>query len=224
VIEYVQRRPARSNSAGVQVSASQLLERFLFPPPSKHSPISKLLGRRRPTASNLSRLAIQPQRCACCSMKPTTIWMCRTLTVLEGIFSRISWLRGGGLPHRYFLDRTMSDRLFGSRTACSSAFEANYSAYLAQAGPAHSAGRTSNRRPPEPRSSQRRPQSKSPPVKALATASAQAMENKAAGAERRAAAPVFSEKRETQRAGRGQRPRLEAQRSQLRAKTATCGR
>ena len=58
MIDFVEEAASRIDLGSEQLTASQLLERFLFPPAQQHSPISKLSGgeRRRLT---LCRLLIQ---------------------------------------------------------------------------------------------------------------------------------------------------------------------
>jgi len=189
VIEYVQEAASQIDLGGIQVSASQLLERFLFPPAQQHSPISKLSGGER-RRLYLCRLLIQAPNVLLLD-EPTNDLDVQTLTVLEDFLEDFRGCVVVVSHDRYFLDRTI-DRLFWFEDGLLKRFEGNYSAYLAQAVPA------------------------TPPVNpkpANATSKSKTTGNAAASVEdeRRRS---FSENRELSEL-EGQLPRLEAQRSQL---------
>ncbi|APD48449.1 ABC-F family ATP-binding cassette domain-containing protein [Synechococcus sp. CS-602] len=207
VIEYVQEAASQIDLGGVQVSASQLLERFLFPPAQQHSPISKLSGGER-RRLYLCRLLIQAPNVLLLD-EPTNDLDVQTLTVLEDFLEDFRGCVVVVSHDRYFLDRTI-DRLFWFEDGLLKRFEGNYSAYLAQAGPA-TAQATSKPAAASPKAASGAPSK--PPGKGTGNSLGAGNGNKAAGAEdeRRRS---FSENRELSEL-EGQLPRLEAQRSQL---------
>ena len=132
VIDFVQEAASRIDLGGVQVSASQLLERFLFPPAQQHSPIGKLSGGERRRLC-LCRLLIQAPNVLLLD-EPTNDLDVHTLTVLEDFLEDFRGCVVVVSHDRYFLDRTV-DRLFCFEGGVLRRFEGNYSAYLAQAAP-----------------------------------------------------------------------------------------
>lgn len=84
VIEFVEEAASRIDLGGEQVTASQLLERFLFPPAQQHSPLSKLSGgeRRRLT---LCRMLVQAPNVLLLDEPPMT------LTCKRSVFWRTFW-------------------------------------------------------------------------------------------------------------------------------------
>jgi ATP-binding cassette subfamily F protein uup len=133
VIDFVQEAASRIDLGGVQVSASQLLERFLFPPAQQHSPIGKLSGGERRRLC-LCRLLIQAPNVLLLD-EPTNDLDVHTLTVLEDFLEDFRGCVVVVSHDRYFLDRTV-DRLFCFEGGVLRRFEGNYSAYLAQSAQA----------------------------------------------------------------------------------------
>ncbi len=129
VIEFVEEAASRIDLGGEQLSASQLLERLLFPPAQQHSPISKLSGgeRRRLT---LCRLLIQAPNVLLLD-EPTNDLDVQTLSVLEDLLEDFQGCVVVVSHDRYFLDRTV-DRLFCFENGRLQRFEGNYSAFLDQ--------------------------------------------------------------------------------------------
>jgi len=129
VIEFVEEAASRIDLGGEQLSASQLLERFLFPPSQQHSPLSKLSGgeRRRLT---LCRLLIQSPNVLLLD-EPTNDLDVQTLSVLEDLLEDFRGCVVVVSHDRYFLDRTV-DRLFSFENGRLQRFEGNYSAFLEQ--------------------------------------------------------------------------------------------
>ena len=129
VIEFVEEAASRIEVSGEQITASQLLERFLFPPAQQHSPLAKLSGgeRRRLT---LCRMLIQAPNVLLLD-EPTNDLDVRTLSVLEDFLEDFRGCVIVVSHDRYFLDRTV-DRLFCFDNGRLRRFEGNYSGFLEQ--------------------------------------------------------------------------------------------
>jgi ATP-binding cassette subfamily F protein uup len=127
VIDVVLEAASRVAVDGVELSASQLLERFLFPPAQQHQPVAKLSGGER-RRLHLCRLLIEAPNVLLLD-EPTNDLDVHTLGVLEEFLEDF---RGCVLVvshDRWFLDRTV-DRLFCFRDGRLERFEGNYSAWL----------------------------------------------------------------------------------------------
>ena len=127
VIEFVEEAASRIDLGGEQLSASQLLERFLFPPAQQHSPLSKLSGGERRRLS-LCRMLIQAPNVLLLD-EPTNDLDVQTLSVLEDLLEDFRGCVVVVSHDRYFLDRTV-DRLFCFEEGRLQRFEGNYSAFL----------------------------------------------------------------------------------------------
>ncbi|RPF84016.1 MAG: ABC transporter ATP-binding protein [Synechococcus sp. TMED20] len=129
VIEFVEEAASRIDLGTEQLTASQLLERFLFPPAQQHSPLSKLSGgeRRRLT---LCRMLIQAPNVLLLD-EPTNDLDVQTLSVLEDFLEDFRGCVIVVSHDRYFLDRTV-DRLFCFDSGHLRRFEGNYSEFLEQ--------------------------------------------------------------------------------------------
>lgn len=127
VIDFVQEAASAIDLGGEKVSASQLLERFLFPPAQQHSPIAKLSGGER-RRLYLCRLLIEAPNVLLLD-EPTNDLDVHTLTVLEDFLEDFRGCVVVVSHDRYFLDRTV-DRLFAFEGGRLQRFEGNYSAYL----------------------------------------------------------------------------------------------
>ena len=127
VIDFVEEAASRIDLGGEQVTASQLLERFLFPPAQQHSPLAKLSGgeRRRLT---LCRMLIQAPNVLLLD-EPTNDLDIQTLSVLEDFLEDFRGCVIVVSHDRYFLDRTV-DRLFFFENGRLRRFEGNYSEFL----------------------------------------------------------------------------------------------
>ena len=127
---------------GSTLSASQLLERFLFPPAQQHQPVRKLSGGER-RRLHLCRLLIEAPNVLLLD-EPTNDLDVQTLTVLEDFLEDFRGCVVVVSHDRYFLDRTV-DRLFCFENGRLQRFEGNYSAYLERqaALPAEVAGSVS---------------------------------------------------------------------------------
>ncbi len=154
VIEFVEEAASRIDLGGEQVTASQLLERFLFPPAQQHSPLSKLSGgeRRRLT---LCRMLVQAPNVLLLD-EPTNDLDVQTLSVLEDFLEDFRGCVIVVSHDRYFLDRTV-DRLFCFENGHLKRFEGNYSEFLEQQKqlertPSVAPTPTKERQPRKPRS------------------------------------------------------------------------
>ncbi len=127
VIEFVEEAASRIDLGEEQLSASQLLERFLFPPAQQHSPLSKLSGGERRRLS-LCRMLIQAPNVLLLD-EPTNDLDVQTLSVLEDLLEDFRGCVVVVSHDRYFLDRTV-DRLFCFEQGRLKRFEGNYSAFL----------------------------------------------------------------------------------------------
>jgi ATP-binding cassette subfamily F protein uup len=154
VIDVVQEAASSVVVDGSSLTASQLLERFLFPPAQQHQPVSRLSGGER-RRLHLCRLLIEAPNVLLLD-EPTNDLDVQTLAVLEDFLEDF---RGCVLVvshDRWFLDRTV-DRLFAFDNGELKRFEGNYSAYLEQVQANRSAATTTT--PPAAGQVQRPPQS-----------------------------------------------------------------
>ncbi len=139
VIDVVQEAASSVVVDGSSLTASQLLERFLFPPAQQHQPVSRLSGGER-RRLHLCRLLIEAPNVLLLD-EPTNDLDVQTLAVLEDFLEDF---RGCVLVvshDRWFLDRTV-DRLFAFDNGELKRFEGNYSAYLEQVQANRSAATT----------------------------------------------------------------------------------
>jgi len=150
VIDVVKEAASTVEVEGSQLSASQLLERFLFPPAQQHQPVSKLSGGER-RRLHLCRLLIEAPNVLLLD-EPTNDLDVHTLTVLEDFLEDFRGCVVVVSHDRYFLDRTV-DRLFSFENGRLHRFEGNYSAYLERqaasaTGPANARGAAGAGSPP----------------------------------------------------------------------------
>ncbi len=129
VIDVVKEAASSVVVEGSSLSASQLLERFLFPPAQQHQPVSKLSGGER-RRLHLCRLLIEAPNVLLLD-EPTNDLDVQTLAVLEDFLEDFRGCVVVVSHDRYFLDRTV-DRLFAFHNGVLERFEGNYSAYLEQ--------------------------------------------------------------------------------------------
>ena len=127
VIDVVQEAASRVAVDGQELSASQLLERFLFPPAQQHQPVAKLSGGER-RRLHLCRLLIEAPNVLLLD-EPTNDLDVHTLSVLEDFLDDFRGCVVVVSHDRWFLDRTV-DRLFSFEAGRLQRFEGNYSAYL----------------------------------------------------------------------------------------------
>jgi ATP-binding cassette subfamily F protein uup len=139
VIDVVKEAASSVEVDGSSLSASQLLERFLFPPAQQHQPVSKLSGGER-RRLHLCRLLIEAPNVLLLD-EPTNDLDVQTLAVLEDFLEDFRGCVVVVSHDRWFLDRTV-DRLFAFDNGELRRFEGNYSAYLEQAQASRAAAAT----------------------------------------------------------------------------------
>ena len=105
VIDYVKDTAEYIRTADGMLSASAMLEKFLFPPQKQYSPIGKLSGGEKKRLNLLRVLASSPN---CLLLdEPTNNLDIATLTILEDYLDRYEGIVITVSHDRYFLDRTM---------------------------------------------------------------------------------------------------------------------
>jgi len=110
MIEYIKEEAeVIKGEDGQHISASQLLERFLFPPHSHGTPIRKLSGGERKRLYLLRILMSQPN--VLLLDEPTNDLDTETLTILEGYLEEFPGVVITVSHDRYFLDKVV-DELF----------------------------------------------------------------------------------------------------------------
>ena len=109
VIDYVKDTAEYIRTTDGVLSASAMLERFLFPPDKQYSPIGKLSGGEKKRLNLLRVLASSPNFLLL--DEPTNNLDIATLTILEDYLDHFEGIVVTVSHDRYFLDRTMK-RLF----------------------------------------------------------------------------------------------------------------
>ena len=109
VIDYVKDTAEYIQTVDGVISATVLLERFLFPPEKQYSPIGKLSGGEKKRLNLLRVLATSPNFILL--DEPTNNLDITTLTILEDYLDRYEGIVVTVSHDRYFLDRTMK-RIF----------------------------------------------------------------------------------------------------------------
>ncbi len=127
VLDVVQEAASRVTVAGQELSASQLLERFLFPPAQQHQPVARLSGGER-RRLHLCRLLIEAPNVLLLD-EPTNDLDVQTLGVLEDFLEDFRGCVVVVSHDRWFLDRVV-DRLFCFENGELQRFEGNYSTWL----------------------------------------------------------------------------------------------
>ena len=127
VIDFIEEAASHIDLGKEQITATQLLERFLFPPAQQHSPLKRLSGgeKRRLT---LCRILIQAPNVLLLD-EPTNDLDIQTLSVLEDFLEDFKGCVVVVSHDRYFLDRTI-DRIFSFEKGVINQFEGNYSAFI----------------------------------------------------------------------------------------------
>ena len=206
LIDVVKEAASSIELDGSTLSASQLLERFLFPPAQQHQPVSRLSGGER-RRLHLCRLLIEAPNVLLLD-EPTNDLDVHTLTVLEDFLEDFRGCVVVVSHDRWFLDRTV-DRLFAFENRQLERFEGNYSAYLER--------RQQRRAAERDRNSQPDPGPSSPAAEARSTATPQAAVTPAAQRRR-----SFKESRELAQLD-SDLPQWEEQRRQLERSLAAAG-
>lgn len=109
VIEYIKEQAEYVNTKNGKISASQMLERFLFPPSAQWTLISKLSGGEK-RRLYLLRVLMQAPNVLLLD-EPTNDLDIQTLTVLEDYLEEFPGAVIAVSHDRYFLDR-IADRIF----------------------------------------------------------------------------------------------------------------
>jgi len=129
VIEYIKEAAeVIHTSDGETITASQMLERFLFSPPMQYTPISRLSGGERRRLYLLRTLMGEPN--VLFLDEPTNDLDIQTLSILEDYLEQFPGAVITVSHDRYFLDRTV-DHLFAFEgQGVIRPFIGNYSEYL----------------------------------------------------------------------------------------------
>ena len=109
MIDYVKDTAEYIQTADGVISASAMLEKFLFPPEKQYSPIGKLSGGEKKRLNLLRVLATSPNFILL--DEPSNNLDIATLTILEDYLDRYEGIVVTISHDRYFLDRTMK-RIF----------------------------------------------------------------------------------------------------------------
>ncbi len=105
VIDYVKDTAEYIQTTEGSISASAMLERFLFPPEKQYSPIGKLSGGEKKRLNLLRVLATSPNYILL--DEPSNNLDIATLTILEDYLDHYEGIVVTVSHDRYFLDRTM---------------------------------------------------------------------------------------------------------------------
>ncbi len=129
VIDYIKQEGAEfiETADGTRISASQMLERFLFPPNQQYAPINKLSGGEKRRLFLLRVLMSAPN--VLILDEPTNDLDVQTLAVLEDYLEDFNGCVIVVSHDRYFLDRTI-DKIFAFEGTTIREFPGNYSVYL----------------------------------------------------------------------------------------------
>ncbi|MEB3214804.1 MAG: ABC-F family ATP-binding cassette domain-containing protein [Nostocales cyanobacterium 94392] len=129
VIDYIKQEGAEfiETADGTRISASQMLERFLFPPIQQYAPINKLSGGEKRRLFLLRVLMSAPN--VLILDEPTNDLDVQTLAVLEDYLEDFNGCVIVVSHDRYFLDRTI-DKIFAFEQGKIREFPGNYSIYL----------------------------------------------------------------------------------------------
>ncbi len=129
VIDYVKEEGEFVQTAdGTQISASQMLERFLFPGSQQYTPIHKLSGGERRRLFLLRVLMSAPN--VMILDEPTNDLDVQTLAVLEEYLEEFNGCVISVSHDRYFLDRTVSTIFAFEKDGVIRQYPGNYSVYL----------------------------------------------------------------------------------------------
>lgn len=127
VIEYIRQVAENIETKKGSLSASQMLERFLFPPSVQWTPISKLSGGEKRRLYLLSILMGAPN--ILLLDEPTNDLDIHTLTILESYLEEFPGAVIAVSHDRYFLDRT-AERIFSFEgDGYINKYAGNYTAY-----------------------------------------------------------------------------------------------
>ena len=127
VIDYVKDTAEYIRTVDGVISATVLLERFLFPPEKQYSPIGKLSGGEKKRLNLLRVLATSPNFILL--DEPTNNLDIATLTILEDYLDHYEGIVVTVSHDRYFLDK-VTNKILEISHGNLYAYEANYSKFL----------------------------------------------------------------------------------------------
>ncbi|WP_043933668.1 ABC-F family ATP-binding cassette domain-containing protein [Bacillus sp. EB01] len=131
MIEYIKETAQVINTTdGKTISASQMLERFLFPPSSHGTPIRKLSGGEKRRLYLLKILMEAPN--VLLLDEPTNDLDTQTLTVLEDYLEEFPGVVITVSHDRYFLDKIAEQLLILKGNGTIGTYYGNYSGYMEQ--------------------------------------------------------------------------------------------
>ncbi len=128
VIDYVKDTAEYIQTADGSISASAMLERFLFPPEKQYSPIGKLSGGEKKRLNLLRVLAESPNFILL--DEPTNNLDITTLTILEDYLDHYGGIVVTVSHDRYFLDRTMKHMFSFEENRKLKQYEGGYTDYF----------------------------------------------------------------------------------------------
>ncbi|NJN71484.1 MAG: ABC-F family ATP-binding cassette domain-containing protein [Limnothrix sp. RL_2_0] len=129
VIEYIKDVATHVTTAdGTQISASQMLERFLFPPDQQYAPIHKLSGGEKRRLFLMKVLMAAPNLLIL--DEPTNDLDVQTLSILEEYLEEFNGCVIIVAHDRYFLDRTVNTIFAIEGEGQLRQYPGNYSIYL----------------------------------------------------------------------------------------------
>lgn len=130
VIDYVKDTAEYIHTADGMLSASAMLEQFLFPPEKQYSPIGKLSGGEKKRLNLLRVLAEAPNLILL--DEPTNNLDIATLTILEDYLDHYEGIVVAVSHDRYFLDRTMKRIFAFEENGRLRQYEGGYTDYAAR--------------------------------------------------------------------------------------------
>lgn len=131
VIDYIRNTAEYVRTADGLVSASVMLDRFLFPPEKQHTLLKKLSGGEK-RRLNLLRVLMEAPNVLILD-EPTNDLDIQTLTILEDYLDTFDGIVITVSHDRYFLDRVVR-RIFSFENGALKQYEGGYTDYLAARG------------------------------------------------------------------------------------------
>ena len=130
VIDYIRNTAEYVQTVDGSVSASVMLERFLFPPEKQYAPLAKLSGGEK-RRLNLLRVLMEAPNVLILD-EPTNDLDIRTLTILEDYLDHFDGIVITVSHDRYFLDRTVRRIFAFEGNGVIRQFEGGYTDYQAK--------------------------------------------------------------------------------------------
>lgn len=129
VIDYIRNTAEYVQTVDGSVSASVMLERFLFPPEKQYAPLGKLSGGEK-RRLNLLRVLMETPNVLILD-EPTNDLDIKTLTILEDYLDHFDGIVITVSHDRYFLDRTVR-RIFAFENGRINQYEGGFTDYQAR--------------------------------------------------------------------------------------------